>query len=388
MGNMNNTDQINKIKIEMDMLYEISNAVFSTLKLDEILYIILTCVTSKKGLGFDRAMLFMANTTQTALEGRMGIGPKTGAEGRKLWESIRNKSRELKDFIQAYEHLQEKKDWGFNKTVRALKLPITDSDDIISMTFLEAMSFEVTTELQRSKLNKNLRDNLKLENFVCVPLKGRRKTLGVILVDNSITKKLISPDEIKMLMMFLGLAALAVENSQLYEKMLDKSNTDSLTGLHNHGHFQYMLSQEIKKINLTQKPVSLLMLDIDYFKNYNDTLGHPAGDKLLGTLSKMLKKYFRATDIVCRYGGEEFSIILPGAAQEKAAKFAEKLRRHIEAYEFQGQDIQPHHNLTVSIGVCGYPENAENKGELIYRADMALYQAKRGGRNRIRAYRS
>ncbi|MCK4248312.1 MAG: GGDEF domain-containing protein, partial [Candidatus Omnitrophica bacterium] len=84
----------------------------------------------------------------------------------------------------------------------------------------------------------------------------------------------------------------------------------------------------------------------------------------------------------------EFSIILPAATQEKATKFAEKLRQHIEAYEFQGQDIQPHHNLTVSIGVCGYPENAENKGELIYRADMALYQAKRGGRNRIRAYRS
>ena len=148
---MNENNQIEKIKIEMDMLYEISNAVFSTLKLDEIFYIILTCVTSKKGLGFDRAMLFTANTTQTALEGKMGIGPKTGAEGRKIWESIRNKSRELKGFIQAYEHLQEKKDWGFNKAVRALKLPIADNDDMISMTFLEAMPFERSEERRVGK---------------------------------------------------------------------------------------------------------------------------------------------------------------------------------------------------------------------------------------------
>lgn len=384
---MRNHNHQDKTKTELLMLYEIFNAVFSTLNLDEILYIILTCITAKEGLGFNRAMLFLADEEQNALVGKMGIGPHTGEAGRRIWEEIEREGKNLEDFIAAYEHLQQEKNWQLNNIVRSIKIPLNNSDDIINMTFLEGMPFEVTTDLQHSKVNKELRHKLQLNDFVCVPLKGRGKNLGVIIVDNFVTQKPITRDEIRMLMMFISQAGLAIENSQLYEELLQLAQTDSLTRLWNHGHFQYLLAEEIKKAEKGKYPVSLLMLDIDYFKNYNDKLGHPAGDKLLCSLAKLLKEHSRAEDIICRYGGEEFSIILPHVDEEKASEIAERLRVAVETHEFEHEEVQPHHAITVSIGVCTYPHLAVNKEELIYRADMALYQAKHHGRNRVRVCR-
>ena len=210
----------------------------------------------------------------------------------------------------------------------------------------------------------------------------------MILADNIFPKKPITKDDIRALTMFANHGGLAIENSRLYEQMVYEANTDSLTRLWNHGYFQYLLTEELKKAYENKAPVSLIMFDIDNFKNYNDALGHQMGDQLLREIARILKTTCDGQGEVARYGGEEFAVILPNVANGKAFEITENLRKAIEAYQFKGQDVQPTKNLTISAGLATYPEDALDKERLIYLADMALYEAKRTGKNRVCAYRS
>ncbi|MCP4502541.1 MAG: diguanylate cyclase [Deltaproteobacteria bacterium] len=164
---------------------------------------------------------------------------------------------------------------------------------------------------------------------------------------------------------------------------------DGLTGLYNHRHFQDLLSVEVSRARRHEEPLSLLFLDVDYFKNYNDTHGHPAGDELLRGLARLLVKAkegclpSRASDVVARYGGEEFVVILPNTSSSGALIRAERLRALIEKATFRGEGEQPDGALTVSIGTSTFPDNSSDEASLISRADEALYQAKREGRNRV-----
>ena len=128
------------------------------------------------------------------------------------------------------------------------------------------------------------------------------------------------------------------------------------------------------------------MADIDNFKNFNDKLGHPSGDKVLINIAKILRRTCRATDIVARYGGEEFAVVLPDTNKESAWGLAERLRQAIEKNDFIGQEVQPNKNLTISLGLASFPEDAKNKEALIAKADSALYQAKKAGKNRTHIY--
>jgi diguanylate cyclase (GGDEF)-like protein len=126
-----------------------------------------------------------------------------------------------------------------------------------------------------------------------------------------------------------------------------------------------------------------LILDVDFFKNYNDALGHPAGDEVLRQLSTLLKSSVRDNDIVARYGGEEFAVILPATDIEGATKLAERIRIKVEKHRFPNEEIQPGGVLTISIGIAVYPDNATNMEDAIVAADRALYFAKTSGRNRV-----
>jgi diguanylate cyclase (GGDEF)-like protein len=130
------------------------------------------------------------------------------------------------------------------------------------------------------------------------------------------------------------------------------------------------------------------MLDIDNFKHYNDTLGHPMGDKVLQEFGRIIKENIRKNDWACRYGGEEFAIILPNTNKEETFKFAERLRLKIEQYKFPQEEIQPQQKITASIGIATFPDDASNKDELIYKADMAMLEAKKRGKNCTYQYSS
>jgi diguanylate cyclase (GGDEF)-like protein len=156
--------------------------------------------------------------------------------------------------------------------------------------------------------------------------------------------------------------------------------TDGLTGLFNHRHFQERLALEVERSVRNGLPLSLLMLDVDYFKKYNDAHGHPAGDELLNELAGLMREGRRANDVVARYGGEEFAIVLIDTPKLTAMQVAEKLRKRIDDHRFHGRRIG------VSIGVAGFPDDADSTERLIQAADSALYQAKHQGRNRVCMY--
>ncbi|HRZ67755.1 MAG TPA: sensor domain-containing diguanylate cyclase, partial [Candidatus Omnitrophota bacterium] len=274
-------EMLDRIRAELTIFYEIGNAMRSTLNLDEILFIILTGVTSHEGLGFNRAMLFLVNEEDNTIEGKMGIGPHSVEEAGRIWNRIKSERMSLEDLISAYS-FYKKGGSELDKIVRNIKVPLREDSGVLAMTVAEGMSFEITNEHTRRNIEGDpVLQSLKTEYFVTVPLRAKDKVIGVILADNIFTKKAITKDDIRTLTMFANHAGLAIENSRLYEQTVHQANTDMLTRLWNHGYFQYSLTEELKKAYEGKKELSLVMFDIDNFKNYNDTLGHQMGDQLL-----------------------------------------------------------------------------------------------------------
>ena len=159
--------------------------------------------------------------------------------------------------------------------------------------------------------------------------------------------------------------------------------TDGLTGLFNHRYFHERLAKEVERSNRTGLPLSLLMIDVDHFKHYNDLNGHPAGDTVLRTVAQILTDGRRLNDAVSRYGGEEFTVLLVDTPAEAATQVAEQLRRRVEQEPFVNGEAQPGRRLTISLGVACYPDHALTAEDLVSAADTALYAAKHGGRNRV-----
>jgi len=158
--------------------------------------------------------------------------------------------------------------------------------------------------------------------------------------------------------------------------------TDGLTGLYNHRHFHERLTLEVERSQRSGLPLSLLMLDVDHFKQFNDTFGHPSGDEVLRQLARVLGDTRRANDVVARYGGEEFAVILVDTPKFTAAKVAERVRERI--YDNDFSEAAPRAGrLSVSIGVATFPDDGADVEALVRSADTALYAAKRAGRNRV-----
>jgi len=377
-------NELERARAELAILYEISNAMRTTLKLDEVLYIILTGVTAHTGLGFNRALLFLVNEKAGIIEGKMAIGPESVDEANSIWKQIEQEKMDLDDLISAYKFLRDAPERRFNQQVKSLKIPLGEKNGgLLALSVLDGMPLHLTKETITNYRDDQIVQLLKSEELVVVPLKAKDRVNGIILADNFITKKPITKDDIRMLIMLANQAGLAIENSQLYEKTVLMSHTDPLTGLWNHGYFYYLLQEEIEKAKATKKPLSLIMLDIDYFKVYNDTLGHQAGDNILKELALILKNHSRKMDFVCRYGGEEFAIILPETERNEAFLIAERLRQDIEKHPFIHEEILPDKKLTVSVGVASFPENGNLPSDIVASSDKALYQAKSKGKNSV-----
>lgn len=160
------------------------------------------------------------------------------------------------------------------------------------------------------------------------------------------------------------------------------ASTDGLTELYNHRTFQERLEQEVDRVNRYGRPLSLVMIDVDDFKHYNDMYGHPQGDRALQELARLLREASRTSDIVARYGGEEFAIILPETDRVNAQKIGHRLREQVELYPFPGEERLPRGAFTISVGVATHTR-AGTREALLQSADAALYRAKRAGRNRV-----
>ncbi len=239
------------------------------------------------------------------------------------------------------------------------------------------------TELKSTLLVKDtavydLQNIIAYERSVIVaPLIAENSVLGCLYV--GATKEASFTEENRNLVETVSYqAAIAIKNAILYEQTQQMALTDGLTGLYTHRHFQVRLSEEIEWSERSGKPIVLVMVDTDHFKSFNDTLGHPAGDALLKEIAALLKDKVRSTDIVCRYGGDEFALILRDAPKDQAVQTCERIRESFQL-RFAAMAVQ----VTSSIGMACFPSDARNKKDLAKAADDAMYVSKRNGRNKV-----
>ncbi|CAB0150772.1 Phytochrome-like protein cph2 [Pseudidiomarina piscicola] len=221
---------------------------------------------------------------------------------------------------------------------------------------------------------------------LCIPLVTRDEVVGTLfLCEPTSGPSAVSAQEIAVAETVAERLALALNNLRLTERLRRESVRDPLTELFNRRYLEETLEREIRRVSRAKKPLSLVALDVDHFKHFNDTFGHEAGDRVLEALAKEMVKIARPEDVACRYGGEEFMLILPEVNLEMAAERAEELRLNIEKLQlsYGGTSLG---KVTVSLGVATFPLHSKKKDELMRFADNALYEAKRQGRNKVVVY--
>ena len=216
---------------------------------------------------------------------------------------------------------------------------------------------------------------------IAVPLIREGRVIGVFNVESTRPGALGERD-VNILTALAGYATIAIQNARLFAQTERLAATDGLTGLFNHRHLHQAMERMLERCRREERPLALIMLEIDNFKRYNDTYGHQRGDEVLRIVAEMLRKGSRSTDIVARYGGDEFMIVLPDTRKDTAGDVGERLRRAIEAYPFRlGENIVT--NVTLSVGIAASPDDGDTVDALVDAVDRAQYSAKRSGGNKV-----
>ncbi|MGC2160640.1 MAG: GGDEF domain-containing protein [Silvibacterium sp.] len=220
-------------------------------------------------------------------------------------------------------------------------------------------------------------------HYVCLPLAAHGETLGIVYVECPSTGVAAMVDaQSAPLHEMIELSSMAIAGLNLRNRLELQSIRDGLTKLFNRHFMEIALERELHRAIRQQTPVAVLMADVDHFKKFNDTFGHEAGDNVLRQVAEKLHQAVRSVDIVCRYGGEEFVVILPEMPLEGALERAELVRRRVSEISLEFPGDGPH-KITISVGVAMYPQHAESTEQLLRASDRALYEAKHRGRNRI-----
>ena len=219
-------------------------------------------------------------------------------------------------------------------------------------------------------------------SYICVPVLAQGQTLGILHIQATEQDPHLEQAEVSFKTTFAGQLGLSIANIRLREALRTQSIRDPLTGLYNRRYLEEVLEREIRRAVRAVQPLGILMLDLDHFKQVNDTYGHEAGDTVLRETAGLLTRSIRAEDVVCRYGGEEFVIILPTADLNSARLRGERIRARLRELSVL-HDGHALGMITVSVGVAALPEHGTSIHELLSAADAALYQAKREGRDRV-----
>lgn len=219
-------------------------------------------------------------------------------------------------------------------------------------------------------------------SILCVPIINKSKTIGVIEMINKSDGREFDKYDLELLSKLVDQAAIALERSYLYQQMADLAITDDLTKLFNFRYLDQTLDIEIRRCQRYGSCVSLIFFDMDYFKRVNDTHGHLMGSKVLIEVAQILIINLRDIDIIARYGGDEFVIVLPETDVTTTVRITKRLWKAIREHEFL-KDENFGMKLTASFGIAGYPDHARTKKDLIRLADQAMYRAKNSGRDNI-----
>ena len=219
-------------------------------------------------------------------------------------------------------------------------------------------------------------------SVMVVPMITHSKAIGILTAESPRKDAFGDQDE-DFLSVLARSAAMALENAILHRKTEELTIIDELTGVFNFRYFSDKIREEKRRTVRYDQPLSLIMLDIDWFKRFNDNYGHEVGNQVLARLVTVIRQCIRDVDILCRYGGEEFIIILPQTSEREAMRIAERIRLEVELAEFGGGNGIPKLKVTVSVGVSTFPENGLTEEELINAVDQAMYRAKGSGKNTV-----
>jgi diguanylate cyclase (GGDEF)-like protein len=223
------------------------------------------------------------------------------------------------------------------------------------------------------------------KSILCVPLAIKGRVLGVIELVNGEGDGSFSSEDLRILSTVAEFSAIAIENAQNFAKVQELTVLDDHTGLFNSRHLKRTLEQEIVRATRFGHPVSLVFFDLDYFKRVNDTYGHQAGSKVLAEVGRLLLGTLRSTDVPVRYGGDEFVVLLPETSKDQAMECAKRLRGEISRWKFLAEESYGPLQITASLGVASFPDDARAPEELLRRADDAMYRVKAERRDGVAA---
>jgi diguanylate cyclase (GGDEF)-like protein len=237
---------------------------------------------------------------------------------------------------------------------------------------------EVVVENDVAKAQRYIPGFKETRSELCLPLIALEETLGVLVLESAQIEN-FQEEDIRVLQSVADICAIGVRNAMQLHQAKTMASTDGLTGIYNRRGFETRIIESLAAAERNGLGLALLMIDIDHFKKLNDEFGHLLGDEVLRQVAKVFSQHIRKNDLVCRYGGEEFAILLPETHTERAMGVADKLRKVVQEHQFPGVP-RP---VTISLGIADFPNHAKGRDELVRAADSALYVAKVNGRNRI-----
>lgn len=387
------TTDTSALEREVSLHRSLTQAILSGLEEDQILHLILSSITHRRGLDLDRTCLFLVNEGAKEMRCACAIGPVDAIQAKAPKpdepfhpEALLNRYRTAK--LEAEEFALQRRLSGavipLSANVRSIGAEEQDVP-LQALIVRAAQRREILASDRPTAVYLPLGDlagePLRFAHMALVPLAIADRVCGVLVVDNQFSDHPLTPADLRALEPLANLAAIAVEHCRLHQRMREMSALDGLTGAFNRRHFDIRLEQEVARCRRESRNLSMILYDIDHLRDCNEKHGHQTGDRVLKETAGLLLEQVRSEDIVARWGGEEFAILLTGnATPEEAMKVAEKLRAAIERAAIGGL---PAGAVTVSGGCACSKATVVDPANLSRAASDALQKAKQAGRNRI-----
>lgn len=352
---------------KLTALEMLTHRMLASRDLDEALYVLLLAITSGQGLAFNRAAFFLYDESRKAFVGSKAIGPHDESQAHRIWEEIEYADKNVDDFLTDYS--AQNLDTRFQYFVQTLDLiPGSGDGDEVAAALREHHPIVFHTEQTK---NETLRPLAERGPFVMAVLRPRGAIRGLVFADNLFSHADVSEEDRTSFGFFLDHMSLIWERLALLQSVEELARVDALTGVFNRREFEARLVEEQSRAVRLAHPCSMLLLDLDRFKEVNDTEGHEAGDRVLKKVGGLLKQGLRSHDVVARYGGDEFVVLLPEASRDTLLRVATRIGSQAKKL-----------GISVSIGGATWPDDCTDPSRLFTSSDEALYQAKRGGRGR------